>query len=122
MQLARCGIVVVSGLWRPLDDLTFEEALERITPTVKERNPSVWEVDADGKQVLGGSVVITPEHLVSDYAVSRNIARFGLKVTTLNGLWKDLGLEDAGFFHHEYTVSVEKKIEHVRQTIEKWRL
>jgi len=90
---------------RPLDDLTFEQAVANITPTVEEHHAGV-----------------TAGHLITDYTVSRNIARFGLKFLTLHELWRTLGLESANFFFHEYTVSLEEKIEHIRQTIEGWRL
>jgi len=50
-------------LWRPLD-LTLREALASIRPTAQEL----------------GSGVIDAAHLIDDYALSRNIARFGLKV------------------------------------------
>ena len=92
-------------LWRPLDDMTFKQAVKNITVTVEESHTNV-----------------TREHLVSDYALSRNIARFGLKFTTLNDLWPTVGLGSANFFHHEYTVPLEAKIQHVRQTIESWRI
>ena len=92
-------------LWRPLDDLTFEQAVANITVTVEERHTNV-----------------SREHLVSDYALSRNIARFGLKFVTLNALWPKIGLGDANFFFHEYTVTLEEKIDHIRKTIEGWRL
>jgi hypothetical protein len=51
-------------LSRPLD-ISLDEALRSIYPTVPELN--------------GG---ITKEHLIDDYALSRNIAKFGLKATT----------------------------------------
>lgn len=92
-------------LWRPLDDMTFKEAVANITVTVEERHTNV-----------------TAEHLVSDYALSRNIARFGLKFMTLNDLWPKIGLGSANFFHHEYTVPLETKIENIRKRIEDWRL
>lgn len=119
-------------LWRPLDDMTFPDALANIRTTVQERNPELaareallqgrlnrqnpkWEDDAQ-------YIVVPPEHLVSDYALSRNIARFGLKFTTLLDLQKQLGLNDANFFHHEYTVDLETKTKHIRQRIKDWGL
>jgi hypothetical protein len=104
-----CWLMVASDwcrdMFRPLDDMTFEEAVANITVTIEERHAGV-----------------TPGHLITDYVVSRNIARFGLKFLTLNDLWPKLGLEGANFFSHEYTIPVETKIEHIKQTIEKWRL
>lgn len=94
-------------LWRPLDDLDFEEALANIaTVTVNERHTNV-----------------RAEHLISDYACSRNIARFGLKFTTLNDLWKQIpGLSEASFFYHEYTSSTEDRIRRIKRAIRLWEL
>lgn len=98
-------------LWRPLDDLTPEEAIANINLTMPERK------------------YMKPEHLIDDYALSRNIARFGLKVTTLSKLWSDGGLIVPGpegrpigpeFFWHEYTMDLETKIKSVKETMEKW--
>lgn len=72
-------------LWREPDDLTYEEAIERIFPTQAERDSG-----------------ITREHLIDDYLLSRNVARFGLKFTTVRALLN--ALQDRGeYFYHEYT-------------------
>jgi len=78
-----------------------------------------------------------PEHLVDDYALSRNIARFGLKVTTLNQLWAKAGLQQAEFFFHQYLmpthdypgkdeqgkeVMLPGKVTLMKQTLERWNL
>lgn len=93
-------------LWRPLDDLTPAQAIANITVTVDERR----------------SGVIDREHLVDDYALSRNIARFGLKFKSLAEVWATVGLENPSFFWHQYTLPVDEKIEQIRKVIEDWRL
>ena len=55
-------------LWKPLDDLTPEEAFANIFPVQAERVTGCTEAT----------------HLIDDYTLSRNIAKFGLKVMTLN--------------------------------------
>ena len=96
-------------LWRPLDDLTLEEALDRIHPTVGELN-----------------TVITKGHLIDDYTLSRNIARFGLKVKTLGQMEKELGFVDengkvtSAFYWHAYVISVEEKVKQMREILDKW--
>jgi len=86
-------------LWRPLDDLTPEEAIANISITVGERNSGHCE---------------TP-HLISDYTLSRNIARFGLKVQTVIDLCGKMGWHSPGggpvspFLFHKYTISNEQK-------------
>jgi hypothetical protein len=94
-----------TDLWRPLDDMSFEEAVNNISLTVAETHS-----------------VVTKEHLVSDYALSRNIARFGLKFTTLNDVWKKYGLTTANFFYHEYTIPADEKIIKIREVIKNWKL
>lgn len=92
-------------LWRPLDDLTFEEAVANITITVEEEHSPV-----------------TREHLVSDYALSRNIARFGLKFTKLTDIWPEVGIHDPEFFYHVYTVDLDEKVRQITETIQRWRI
>jgi hypothetical protein len=93
-------------LWRPLDDLTPAQAVANIFPTVHEQ----------------ASGVITAAHLVSDYALSRNIARFGLKCTTLNELWPKLGFTNAEFFFHLYTDPIAVKLARIEQTLDRWNI
>lgn len=92
-------------LWHPIEDLTYEEALANITVTVEEQN-----------------TVIRSEHLVDDYTLSRNIARYGLKYVTLISLWSDLGFTNPNFFFHEYTVPSAVKVENLRNKIKEWQL
>ena len=86
-------------LWRPLEDLTLEQAVENINITVGERNCGHCR----------------PEHLIDDYTLSRNIARFGLKVQTVMELCGKLGWHPPGggpvspFLFHKYTISNEQK-------------
>lgn len=91
-------------LWRPLDDLTPEQAVANITPIIEEQR-----------------TVVTASHLVSDYALSRNIARFGLKATTLIDLWKSKGL-NPNFFWHAYTIPPDEKLIEIRKVIKDWKL
>ena len=92
-------------LWKPLDDLTLEEAVKNIYPTNAEK--------------LSG---IVPSHLIDDYTLSRNVARFGLKHKTLKDILKEQGLEDAEFFWHEYTINKEVKIAMLQEVIKRWKV
>ena len=89
------------NMWRPLDDLTLEEASQNISITVGERN----------------SGLCSTEHLIDDYTLSRNIARFGLKVETVASICAKLGWRGPGgqaispFLFHKYTISDEQKME-----------
>ena len=99
-------------LWRPLDDLTPEQAIANIHVTEAE---SKW---------------MKAEHLIDDYALSRNIARFGLKVTTLNALWQAGNLfvpnpetgviQGPDFFYHQYLMDADTKVKEIKEKIEFW--
>jgi len=87
-------------LWRPLDDLTLEQAMVNINITVGERNCGLCKT----------------EHLIDDYTLSRNIARFGLRVQTVIEMCGKLGWHGPGgvpvspFLFHKYTISNEQKV------------
>lgn len=79
-------------LWHPLD-IPLNEALDNIYPTVNEIN-----------------TVITTDHLIDDYALSRNIAKYGLKFTTFRDILVNLKIEESNFFWHLYTITLDQKI------------
>jgi hypothetical protein len=91
-------------LWSPLD-ISLQQALDNIYPTSNE--------------VQTG---ITKEHLIDDYTLSRNIARYGLKFTTAQDLMKVKGIEQANFFWHQYTVPSDEKVVEIRKLIKAWGL
>lgn len=90
--------------WRPIDDMTPQEALTRISPIVNELN-----------------TLITPEHLIDDYALSRNIARFGLKYKTIGEIVRGLGQQDY-YLWHQYTVPKKEKAIKMRKVLIQWGL
>lgn len=87
-------------LWHPLHDLTLDEALSRIHITIGENNSGYCRT----------------EHLIDDYTLSRNVARFGLKATTVSDICGNLGWKTpegkgfSPFLFHLYTISNEEKI------------
>lgn len=80
-------------LFRPLDDMTMEEAIGNIYPTWREGNHGVDQ-----------------KHLLDDYVLSRNIAKYGLKFITLISLLTQLGMP-TNFWHHQYTWNNEEKLQ-----------
>jgi hypothetical protein len=74
-------------LWHPLEDLTLEEAVQRIYLITNEHN-----------------LHFKREHLIDDFTLSRNIARYGLKAVGLLGLMKTYNLEAIGrnYYMHQY--------------------
>lgn len=106
-------------LWRPLDDLTPKQAIANIFPTVLE--------------MVSG--VVNHAHLIDDYALSRNIARFGLKATTFREIFSKLGYKEvrdaAGrviqneggyFFYHQYLFPINKKVVEMRKVLRSWKV
>jgi hypothetical protein len=92
-------------LWKPLDDLTLEEAIENITPIVSE--------------VVSG--LIPAGHLIDDYVLSRNIAKFGLKFTTINQIVKDTG-DTGNYLWHQYLINSEDKIMQMKEILNIWKI
>jgi hypothetical protein len=92
-------------LWKPLDDLTLPEALANIHPTVRETN-------------LG----MKAEHLIDDYVLSRNIAKYGLKFTSMVKLQEKLGIPNDLYLKHNYMLDGPGKINMIREHIAAWEL
>lgn len=88
--------------WRPLD-INLEEALENIHPTHEE--------------VAGG---LGREHFIDGYAVSRNVARFGLQFDTIEDLLGDIGLSDERFFWHGYNMTSDQKLLQMKSVLQSW--
>jgi hypothetical protein len=91
-------------LWHPLNDQTPEEAYAHIRPTLEECKAG-----------------ISTEHLIDDYVLSRNIARYGLKFTTVSRMLKEL--DDTGnYLWHQYLLKTEEKVEELRGVMKSWKL
>jgi len=77
-------------LWEPPKDITLSQMVKNIHPTINELRCGV-----------------TPSHLVDDYILSRNIAKYGLKYTTVGEINQRFGLD--GLFYHQYVISQDQK-------------
>jgi hypothetical protein len=112
-------------LWHPLD-ITIEEAIANIYPTVDEQKlvnrTQVVEPGKEIKFVDNPKAVIKAEHLIDDYTLSRNIARFGLKCTTLRDIQEKIGLKDGNFHWHLYTITEQQKVEELTKVIAQWEI
>jgi len=91
-------------LWKPLDDITYEEALENIFPIQDELNS-----------------VITREHLIDDYVLSRNIAKYGLKFTTMLNILASLN-NTGNYLWHQYTMPISEKVAAIHEILKGWGL
>lgn len=90
--------------WKPLDDLTLAEAEAMISPTVNELN-----------------TLIKPGHLIDDFTLSRNIAKYGLKYTTFGDIVKGLN-QGEGYLWHQYTIPITQKVELMKGMLKAWGL
>ena len=94
-------------LWKPPDDLTPAEAMDNIYPTVPERL----------------SAVIHPSHLIDDYLLSRNIAKYGFKFKLIKDIFEEAGFKDGGgFFYHHYLYSIDQKVVELKKVLRTWNL
>lgn len=134
-------------LWKPLD-IPLEEALKNIYPTVHELATHVWRCQniqcqyevpttadstdekctrcvlpdgSKGQRKKFKKAVITAQHLIDDYTLSRNIARFGLKFTTVRAIQERIGANGM-FLWHVYTSTVEEKLKMMHEVLTAWGL
>lgn len=90
-------------LWHPLSSVASQNILANYPETLREIRPIVVERQAG----------ITPEHLIDDYTLSLNIARYGLKFTTVAEIMRQSN--DQGIYAwHTHRMPVKKKLEQVR--------
>ena len=93
-----------TDIWSPLDDMTPDQAAGMITPTLAEY-----------------STVVEPKHLIDDYTVSRNIARYGLKHVLIPELSEQKNAR-AGLLWHHYLVDITKKEYCMKKVILSWAI
>lgn len=93
-------------LYKPLEDLSKEEAIARIHLTNEEANSGVME----------------PSHLIDDFTITRNIARYGLKHMTFAQLCTAIGQNGASYFAHQYVLDQEKKVEYLAGQKVAWKI
>lgn len=93
-------------LWHPLgatEPNTFSGSMDLPSKLSQQIRPIVTERQAG----------ITPEHLIDDYTLSVNIARYGLKFTTVSEIMKRSN--DQGVYAwHTHRMPLEKKLQQVR--------
>lgn len=88
--------------WRPLDE-PIEQIIENIYPTADETR-------------FG----ITKCHLIDDYTVSSNIARFGLKHILIPELTAKYRGVQEGLLAHQYLMASEQKVVYLKDVLKKW--
>jgi hypothetical protein len=102
-----CASSLCLDLWRPLEDLTLEQAVSNITVTNQEHNSGMFQ----------------DNHLIDDYTLSRNISRFSLKHDTLldvcgrMGMRNQFGAPFNPFLWHKYSCTEKQKIDDMLQVL-----
>jgi hypothetical protein len=109
-QISACSWFVVSSdwcrdLWMPLGGFCAEEVAANIIP-------QPVEVDAG----------ITAEHLIDDYIMSHNIARYGLKYKQFRDVLKDLNCDGQNYFWHTHLVPEDTKYNQMLIVLDNWRI
>lgn len=93
-------------LWKPLDDLTPDEAAANIFPIKSELDSGV-----------------TPRSLIDDYVLSRNISKYGLKFVMFKDFFTKYNLNYGDFMFHLYAMPQEEKAVRIKDVIvKKWHL
>ncbi len=99
-------------LWEPLPQSDgyramyghYAHALDQIFPTQGEL-----------------ATVIQREHLIDDYLLSRNIAKYALKVATMDTILARMNHKPGyGYLFHEYTIPISEKVSHLKQILMMW--
>lgn len=90
--------------WAPLTDLAFTDAVKNIQPTQTELTAG-----------------ITAAHLIDDYTMSRNIAKYGLKFTTFFEILR-AAKHSGEYFWHQYLVNNEEKVKQMNEVLVRWGL
>lgn len=92
-----------TDIWEPLSDITVEEAIKNIFPTAQE-----------------SGTVIKNTHLIDDYIVSRNIAKYGLKHVLLPELEQARRVTESGLLWHEYRIPIDQKKVFMQRQLMTW--
>lgn len=91
-------------LWRPLSNI--EHGHQNLAEITGEIRPIVTERQAG----------ITAEHLIDDYTLSLNIARYGLKFTTVAEIMRQSN-DQGHYAWHVHRLPLQKKFEQIREGI-----
>lgn len=64
---------------------------------------------------------MSPLHLIDDFTLTRNIAKFGLKHTTFFDIVRSIGQGLNGqYFFHLYNIPETEKLEKLKEKLEEW--
>jgi hypothetical protein len=90
-------------MWEPITDLTLPEILSRFHPWHKEE-----------------LINYTPEYLIDDYLISRNVAKYHLKYKSLKEFFIEKGLDASDYVYHQFGYPKEQKIRDIKGLLKQW--
>lgn len=98
-------------LWNPIQDISLEQILNNINPIQAELN-------------YAERMKLTPReyasHLIDDYLLSRNVARYGLKYESFRD-WTHLPINPINLIAHIYLDDEETKVQYLKDVAAKWK-
>lgn len=108
-NIGSCTWLVINSdwcreLWEVPTDLAYEQAIKNIHPIMEELN-----------------TVITAAHLIDDYLLSRNIAKYGLHFTTVIEMIAKYNIPGA-YLWHQYTITQKEKVKQMLEVLSKWNV
>ncbi len=92
-------------LFKPLDDMTPEEAYSCIFPVAGELRAG-----------------IEPYRLIEDFVFSRNIAKYGLKFKSFLDIQTEIPNSRGSYLLHWYAMPIEEKVVRMKQQLTAWGL
>jgi len=90
-------------MWEPITDLTPDEILSRFHP---------WHYEE--------KIGYTPDYLIDDYLVSRNVAKYHLKYKSLRDLLRENGMNDYDCIYHQFGLPKKEKIKAIKDQLKTW--
>jgi hypothetical protein len=97
-------------LWNPVQDISLSNIIDNINPIVAELNYAKY---------VGETPKEYASHLIDDYLLSRNVARYGLKYESFRD-WDHLPINPINLMAHIYLDDEETKFQHLTDVWEKW--
>jgi hypothetical protein len=106
--IGTCNWFTIVSSWcvdffKPIDDLSLEEMNKKMRTINSEK--------------IAG---IENGHLIDDFVLSRNLAKYGLKYTTMRDVLKKIGKENDNYFFHEFLIKEAGKAEIIKNRIAHW--
>lgn len=78
------------------------------------------EIERECFPTQAETFVFDRQHLIDDYILTTNLARYGLKYKNLREWQKEMGMEPTSYFYHEYLIPNEEKVLRLKERMDEW--